>query len=227
MRVENRAYLMDVRELFDEDKYHFWYEKMPESRRSKIDRIKPEGSKRLSLGAGILLYEGLRDFEIELDVVNISLRLNEKPYIEGEEGIFFNLSHSKEVAVCAISDSEVGIDAEQVKEFKDSLIDYVFASVEADYIKKTCGFEEERNSLYTRLWTMKESIMKFYGTGISMNPKNIVFNLEKTGFDDPPVCYNEKALEDLHITHFQHDDYHISICSKDKGFCAELTNITI
>ena len=239
MKVENRVYILDVNGLEDKGKFRDWYEKMPDFRKEKIDKMKPENSKRLSLGAGILFYEGLKELGIDPESVEIRLGENEKPYLVGE-GVFFNLSHSDNVAVAAFSDKEVGIDVEKIKTFNDGLIKYVFDESEICAIKsnaekngntdlvryKICleddnGKEEIDsnreiyNSLYTGLWTMKESVMKYNGKGISMNPKKIVI-------DDGNAFYEGKRLENLHFTRFEYEDYHISVCSEYSDFCAEM-----
>ncbi len=223
MKIENRIYILDVSRLEDKEKFRYWYEKMPDFRKEKIDKMKPLNSKRLSLGAGILFYEGLKDLGIDPDSVKIRLGENEKPYIDGEEGVFFNLSHSENIAVAAFSDEEVGIDVEKIKTFKDSLIEYVFDGKEIysankfveSYIDNDDAFSKERNSVYTGLWTMKESLMKYNGRGISMNPKKIVI-------EDGCASYEGKILDNLHFTRFEYEDYHISVCSDYGEFCAEM-----
>ena len=210
MKIENRVYFFDVSRLEDKEKFRYWYEKMPDFRKEKIDKMKPLNSKRLSLGAGILFYKGLKELGLEPDSVKIRLGENEKPYIDGEEGVFFNLSHSGNIAVAAFSDREVGIDVEKIKTFNDSLVEYVFDE------KEICAVNNDLvNSFYTGLWTMKESLMKYNGKGISMNPKKIVI-------EDGCASYEGKRLENLHFTRFEYEDYHISVCSEYGGFCAEM-----
>ena len=232
MKAENRVYILDVSVLKDGEKFRYWYEKMPDYRKEKIDKMKPANSKRLSLGAGILFYKGLKELGLESDAVKIRLGENEKPYIDGEEGVFFNLSHSGNIAVAAFSDKEVGIDIEKIKSFKDSLVEYVFDEKEISSVKKlvekqkgksidsycadnNSAIGNEFNSLYTGLWTMKESLMKYNGKGISMNPKKIVI-------EDGCASYEGKKLENLHFTRFEYEDYHISVCSEYGDFCAEM-----
>lgn len=236
MKTENRVYILDVSVLEDGEKFRYWYEKMPGYRKEKIDKMKPANSKRLSLGAGILFYKGLKELGLESEAVKIRLGENEKPYIDGEEGVFFNLSHSGNIAVAAFSDREVGIDVEKIKTFNDSLVEYVFDEKEISAVKKLAeshkdnntdnysfdndldnisAIGDEFNSFYTGLWTMKESLMKYNGKGISMNPKKIVI-------EDGCASYEGKKLENLHFTRFEYEDYHISVCSEYGDFCAEM-----
>ena len=220
MKIENRVYICDVRALGEGDKFSDWYEKMPEYRREKIDKMKPEGGKRLSLGAGILFCEGLKSYGLDPQDVKIELGENETPFIS-DTGLSFNLSHSKDVAVGAFSEKEVGIDVEKVKEFKKTLVEYVFDESEINAVKEEAGSDLDlENSLYTKLWTMKESLMKYCGKGISMSPKKIVIS-------ENSVSYEGKKLENITFTHFEYGDYHISVCSEDKNFCSSMEEIEI
>ena len=89
-----------------------------------------------------------------------------KPYFE-DGRICFNLSHSGTLAVCAVSDREVGADVQQYRHFEDNLIRFVFQPGEMQRIY-ACETPEQRDILCTRLWTVKESIMKYLGTGIGL-----------------------------------------------------------
>ena len=62
MKTDNRLLLLDTLVLKDEEIFRDFYEKMPIERKKKIDALKPEGSKRLCLGAGMLLDKALREF---------------------------------------------------------------------------------------------------------------------------------------------------------------------
>lgn len=214
--VRSKVYGIEVDFLKGKKAFDFWYFKMPLFRREKIDRIKPEKGKLLSLGAGILFNRGLKEFGMEGAAVFYGE--NNKPYIEGADSLYFNLSHSGSMAVCAFSDAEVGIDIEQNKSFKKSLIEYVFDEREAEHIFLQGKDDAERNALFTRLWTMKESIMKYYGKGISMGPKNIYVDLK----DDLKVYYDGEYKKDIFLSPYSYKDYQICVCSGYAEFAEEI-----
>ena len=139
------------------------------------------------------------------------------------DGAFFNLSHSGEMAVCAFSDEEVGIDIERNKEFSDSLIGYVFDDREKKYICDRAGSEEERNALYTSLWTVKESLMKYNGQGLSMDPKTIFIDME----NDYRAYHKGQECENLFFTRLKCDDYQICVCSTYKDFTDEIIKVDV
>jgi 4'-phosphopantetheinyl transferase len=78
------------------------------------------------------------------------------------------------MVLLGLSDKEIGVDIEAEKEFKDSLINYVVTDKEkalAKELEQTLNLS--LNQVYTRLWTAKESVMKYSGMGISLEPKKI------------------------------------------------------
>ena len=210
--MENRVYIINTDLLLDPETYTFWYEKMPRYRKNKIDSYKPDSSKRLSLGAGIALDKALGDAKItDYEVV-----LNEhgKPYLRGCEDIFFNLSHSGSMAICAISDRELGADIQQQEAFSDSLIKRIFDEGEKIYIEGIYREKEEKDRAYTKLWTIKESVMKYYSNGLSMDPIKIHVDLgEKT-----KVLCSEPDCGQLDFFNQSFGDVQLTICSKYNNF---------
>ena len=70
---------------------------------------------------------------------------------------YFNISHSGDYAVCAVSEREIGVDTEQMLGFKKRERYMLFSAEETDYINE-CDSE---NRFF--LWTMKEAYVKAIG----------------------------------------------------------------
>ena len=141
-----------------------------EQRREQALKFKFEQGQRLCVLAYQLLKEGLRK---EYGITeNPIFEYNEhgKPSIVGHSEIYFNLSHCKEAAVCAISNHPIGVDVESIREFKDSLVNYTMNDDEVREIETS----ENPASAFIRLWTMKEATMKLVGTGISNDMKSVI-----------------------------------------------------
>ena len=204
MAISNRLYLLDVSALDQEKNFRHWYDLMDENRKNKIDAIKPQKGKLLSLGAGILLKkalenEGITDFEL-------CYKGREKPYLSGREDVFFNISHSGEMVALGISDKEIGVDIEKVREFKDPLIRYVFNDTDISFAKNL-----PPKWAYTRLWTIKESLMKHSGLGIALVPKKIEIYAQ-----DEVVRARAEAYpcEGLYFSSYTAQDYQVTVCSE-------------
>jgi 4'-phosphopantetheinyl transferase len=110
------------------------------------------------------LYKGLPEF---------GYRACGKPFLSNYPGIYFNLSHCQDIVVCALSGSEVGVDVEKVSDYDDDLARAICNDDE--YRQVTVSQDpEKRAKKFTELWTRKESIGKWHGTGLDCDPKEIL-----------------------------------------------------
>lgn len=109
--------------------------------------------------------------------IEISTGLHGKPQVAGIE---FNLSHSGDLVVYAISDRPIGIDIERIRSMELSgIIQRFFTSNEFATWQKLPP--SEQSAAFFRTWTVKEAYLKAIGTGlytplsaveVSMDSKN-------------------------------------------------------
>ena len=197
MKSNNRLVLLDTSLLADENLFARYYDEMSQERKNKIDKIKAEGAKRLSLGAGILLKKALDEARIMLDgecegekiAVQLGYGPQGKPYIAGCDDFFFNRSHSGSMVAIAVSDREVGVDIQKLKHFEERLASYVFNIEDREFAKglparceiapaQICDGVSDMDYIYTRMWAMKESVMKYNGKGLAMEPQKIALKMD-------------------------------------------------
>lgn len=76
-----------------------------------------------------------------------------KPGFENAPGLFFSLSHTEGLAVCAIGEVPVGVDAERPRELRPGTAD------------KLLSPEEAAEFDFFRVWTLRESCFKLTGQG--------------------------------------------------------------
>jgi len=88
-----------------------------------------------------------------------------KPYLPG--GAFFNLSHSGDYVVLAVSAAEIGADAEQITPYSESVAQKCFTAAELKWLS-----QQDDDQAFFRLWTGKESVMKATGLGLQMPPES-------------------------------------------------------
>lgn len=133
-----------------------------------------------------------------------------KPVLE-EPGVFFNISHTCGVVVCAVCDRVVGIDAERIRPFDKRLMRRVCTEEEQAYIYQ--GVREEIcRQRFFRLWTLKESYLKATGRGISLPMREVAFSLEETV--DGGLCIHSDR-PDWQFGQFLYGGrYVVSVCRK-------------
>src|SRR5258707_8204663 len=89
-----------------------------------------------------------------------------KPYLHGGSGIEFNLSHSHDMLVVAVSCTPLGVDLEAIRPVPYALTvaEHWFAPVEYAACLNLRG--QDREFAFLRLWTRKEAYLKARGEGL-------------------------------------------------------------
>ena len=139
------------------------YELVSQTRRDKIDFYRFEKDKKLSAGAYLLLKKMLQ----AEDIANPVFKTEKygKTYISNCENIYFNLSHSGKMVLCAISDMEVGADIEIIDaEIDLNIAKNFFYNREYESIMNAQDPADE----FFRYWVLKESYMKYTGLGMNL-----------------------------------------------------------
>ncbi|MDZ8053971.1 MAG: 4'-phosphopantetheinyl transferase HetI [Aulosira sp. ZfuVER01] len=128
--------------------------------------IAGRGSLRAILGR----YLGIAPQEVQFDY-----ETRGKPFLAHEfadSGLAFNLSHSQDLALCAVSKNrQIGIDLEYIRPMSDleSLAQRFFLPREYDLVRSLPP--EQRPGVFFRYWTCKEAYLKATGEGIAQLEK--------------------------------------------------------
>ncbi len=162
---------MDVTPLEDERLFRAWLERMPESRREKVESMRFAEDRRLRLGAGILLFRLMESRGLDGKRTEIREGEQGKPWIPRMPDLYFSLSHAGIWAMCASGRAPVGCDVEQTGRGSEKIADFCFTREEADSLRRIPG-EAERQREFARIWTRKESYLKAVGKGLSLSMKS-------------------------------------------------------
>lgn len=92
-----------------------------------------------------------------------------KPFLKSYPDIHFNISHCPKAVFCAVSDSPIGVDVEEIQ-YDEDVAREVFSESELESIRSA----ESPEIRFTELWTMKEAYLKLQGTGLSDNLKGLL-----------------------------------------------------
>lgn len=105
-----KIYFININDLKEIFSYKEIYKKVSLYRKRKVDKLIFEKDKWLSLGAEYLLMKGLEELDIDYSRTEIGYAENNKPILKNcPSKLYFNLSHSDEMAMCVISDLEVRV----------------------------------------------------------------------------------------------------------------------
>lgn len=167
-------------------------EGLPEERKSKILNCRQKHKRLQSLGAGLLLSKVLKQYKVPMETLRTDS--SGKPVVEG---ICFNLSHSGDIVICAVSEKSVGCDIERVKDAPKQMAKRMFSVEERKCLQQVSG--ESYNREFFRIWTRKESFLKMTGTGI----RGSIAELE---------------FRDCYIKEYTMPEYQIAVCAKEDAF---------
>lgn len=147
-----KVWLADIRPLLAEEMYQECYQRLPLWRRRKADRINSAAGRARSAGAWALREYARARMEVCEDAV-------------------YNLSHSGDYALCAISSrkgARLGCDVETVKGFREKVAERFFCQKEYAHLM-SLGEGDARTDMFYRYWVLKESFMKATGRGMALD----------------------------------------------------------
>ena len=146
----------------------------------RYDQYHPKAA-RLFLISRVLVKTVLADkLGISPHQVNIQLHPNGKPFVQGSKAVYFNLTHSADVIILAVTEEgEIGVDIEKVdREFEWMRVDSVLDLSEIEWIKeKELTGSSSVFQRFFQIWTLKESYIKCTGEGMSRHLKKLNFHV--------------------------------------------------
>lgn len=205
-----KIYAAAIEPLMEDDFYRKAFSMVGKERQEKTEKMVQRSDKARSVAAGLLLryavarnaacFENFRDqrfaksdrqaSEIHTDVSDSFLWEEScvtgehgKPMLPEKMGLYFNLSHSGDYAICAVSDQEIGADIQKHTRYKEKLAERFFHPEELAYLKAA----EDRKRSFFDLWCLKESCIKCTGKGLGTG-------LER--FSVVPLIYGEEIILD-------------------------------
>ena len=177
------------------------FETLSDDERARADRFHfPIDRDRFAVGRASLraLLGGYLD--IPPSALRFGYSKSGKPFLQNNPALRFNLSHSRETGLLAVSyNREVGIDLE----FIDPGIKRDWESVALEVFSKNERIElvrsspEEKIRMFYRLWTRKEAYVKGLGVGL-LAPLSEICTVTNEGMPGWTVI----SLDDPRLTGF-------------------------
>lgn len=201
-----RTWIADIRPLYDEERYQMYYQRLPDFRKEKANRLHFQEDRARSAGVWTLLQMIRSKYEVSDDAV-------------------FNLSHSGDYVLCSVEMDHqdevlVGCDIEEVKNARMNIARRFFSPEEYEQIQKA-DTEENQKEMFYRIWVLKESFMKATRQGMALDMKSFAIKLSH-----PPILLKKPDTfsQDFYYQEYQIPGipYKMAACSTDKHMDSEL-----
>lgn len=126
-----------------------------------------------------------------------------KPFISGTTlPCFFNLSHSGEYIVCALTEGQVGVDIERKGRLRLEVARRFFHPEEVRVLESLP--ERQQADAFFSYWSVKESFLKYTGSGLSAS---------LSGFE---VCFQKDSIRLRKDNRYEPVSVHM--CDIDSGY---------
>lgn len=219
-----KVYFADTGVLNSDALFSEFYNRISKTRQEKIDRLRFQKDRNLSLGVSLLLNAGLLEYGLcEKDMTYLTSE-NGKPFFKDHPEICFNLSHSGTKVMAVFSDREVGCDVEKKTEANQAAAKRFFTKEEYETLTALSD-PALQTDLFFRIWTRKESFVKALGRGFSLSPN--AFAVADPKIKDPATGKNFAFLDcDLFADYFasvcvespEEDMQSVRLCKKEIDF---------
>lgn len=201
-----RVYALNIEDMPDPKENMEILEQLSEHRKEQVIRCSQLKGRRETAGAGLLLKKVFELYGVSEE--DITYGWNGKPEVEG---FYFNLSHSEDMVICAVSEKEVGCDIEKITKWNEKIAKRFFTEKENEHLER-CSVQEIDREFF-RIWTMKESYIKMTGEGMKVPFRSLEVSLE----DEIKITRN-KELQECFFKEYSVPGYCITVCARERNF---------
>jgi 4'-phosphopantetheinyl transferase len=171
---------------------------LPTYMRERIKSFKRWQDSLASLYGKLLLREGFAKFNVAATLDDLMYTEYNKPYLNGNS-ISFNISHSGNYVVCAISNEvdSLGVDIEEIKEINFNDFPKIWTEEEWRILVSS------DIKVFYEYWTKKESILKADGRGLGLQLQSIDVRGARVEIDNKSYFISTLNLHNnyaLHLT---------------------------
>lgn len=187
----------------EEGLFNSLLQQVPFNVQSQILKHRKWEDKQRSLFGKLLLITGLKSLGlISYSLKDLKWTKFRKPYFDNVTD--FNISHSGEYTICAISNTnKVGIDIEEIQDIPLYGFESQFSKKEWE---KVLNAENSLRSFYT-LWTQKEAFIKAIGTGLYFPLNEVFIENNKIIWDNKEWLLEEINLDQRYISYLSTDNF--------------------
>lgn len=162
--MDRVLYLLPLSNKFSISIFNNLIPYVSEEKAAQIKNLYNNIDKKLSLYAQVAVKLIIqKEYGLAINQISIVNDDLGKPYIEGHENIFFNISHTHNVIAIAFSNNRVGVDIEKGIENGIGIAKHFFTEKEIEFIKNA---DVDPLKTFLEIWTKKEAFIKYLGLGL-------------------------------------------------------------
>ena len=151
---------------------------LPRWRQEGVLRLRQECDRRAAVAVWLLLRRCCRELLGLAEVPAVAHTASGKPFFPSLPGVHFGLSHCRVAVACAMAHEPIGIDVEAVSPLDVDVARHVLSDDELGHVLADgCP-----PLAFTRLWTMKESLLKLTGEGIGGDLRPLLGGVDPARF---------------------------------------------
>ncbi len=185
-------------QTLNDDEYDYYKSIVSTQTLKKISSMHSDTDKKTTV-CGEAMAKIVIGGKLHLSPENVEIIKNAKgkPYVIAP--IYFNWSHSQTYTAVALSENEIGVDIEKLREPDFKMTKKFCTRREEDFVKDA--------ETFFKIWTLKESYLKCIGVGIAGGLKSIEFYIKADSIVSSVKDFNFKIITD-------YPDCIISVCEK-------------
>lgn len=194
-------YILDMQESLTSQQLGRIKKQLPYNRIISSEKFLRQKDRDTCLASFFLLVYGLKKLGIS-ELPAIKTGEFGKPYFTNYN-ICFNISHCDKAVCCGISEHNIGVDVQDTVTDFDDIISTIMSQRETELISNS----HLPSSAFTRLWSLKESFVKFNGTGLTDDVRTIEFLNSENDFQSKGCFFKVTSTP----------DYQLAACTVDAG----------
>ncbi|MCR8846045.1 4'-phosphopantetheinyl transferase superfamily protein [Paenibacillus sp. SC116] len=191
-----------------------WFEQslqlLPTDKQQKISRYmrKPDQLRAL-IGEITVRLNAMSRTGLSHEQLHFDTNTYGKPFLRDMPSFSYNVSHSGDWVVCAIDETEVGVDVENIQPIDLAIAERFFSKEEVNDLFALP--EHERQAYFFDLWTLKESYIKAVGKGLSIPLNSFSFKRINNQF----TFHSDTDPTPRYVKQYQLDpQYKLAVCAR-------------
>lgn len=205
---------MNYKNCSYEEAFIRYFDLLDEHRRSRIEQCATQEGREKLLLTGAALMRVLSKRGVKASELFVSEK--GKPYVVEHGDLCFNLSHSGDRLLIAVSDGPVGIDLQKTVPRRDAVTKRISS------VEEISRYHEMISGDFKLFWAIKESYSKLIGSGIGKDFKEITFDL-----DDRKIVYYDNGVKNASGIILEDSEDYSSVVCMHEAFAVETAAVVL